>query len=62
MVKRAAIYARISDDRTSDAAGVTRQEQDCRALALSRGWTVVDLFVDNDISAKAPSGHGRKEC
>lgn len=57
MVKTAGIYARISDDRTGDAAGVGRQEADCRTLAAARGWTVADVFVDNDVSA---SSYGRK--
>ncbi len=30
---------------------VERQERDCRELASSRGWTVVAVFVDNDVSA-----------
>jgi hypothetical protein len=29
---RAAIYVRISSDRTGAGLGVTRQEEDCRAL------------------------------
>lgn len=49
--KRAAIYTRISRDWTGDAAGVARQEQDCRALVERHGWTVVDVFADNDTSA-----------
>lgn len=48
---RAAISARISDDRTGAGLGVQRQEQDCRALAEARGWTVVAVHVDNDLSA-----------
>lgn len=48
---RAAIYARISDARDDNTAGVRRQEQDCRALALERGWEVVDVYVDNNRSA-----------
>lgn len=48
---RAAIYTRISDDRTGEQAGVTRQERDCRALCKRRGWVVVDLYCDNDLSA-----------
>lgn len=47
----AAIYCRISDDRDGSAAGVRRQEADCRALAERRGWPVVEVFVDNDASA-----------
>jgi DNA invertase Pin-like site-specific DNA recombinase len=49
--KRAAIYTRISEDKTGEKAGVTRQLEDCEALAASLGWTVVAHFDDNDISA-----------
>jgi site-specific DNA recombinase len=49
------IYARISDDRAGSGLGVARQEEDCRRLADTRGWTVGDVYVDNDISA-----YGRK--
>jgi len=48
---RVAIYCRISRDDAGDGLGVERQEQDCRALAARRGWTVVGTFVDNDVSA-----------
>lgn len=47
------IYCRISDDRTGEGLGVARQEADCRALAERRGWTVHDVYVDNDVSAYA---------
>jgi site-specific DNA recombinase len=40
----------MSMDRTGDRAGLERQEQACRALALARGWDVVDV-VDDTISA-----------
>ena len=50
-VKRVAIYCRISDDRESTRAGVERQEKLCRELAAKQGWDVVDLYVDDDISA-----------
>lgn len=46
-----AVYARISDDRAGAGLGVARQEADCRALADRRGWTVADVYVDNDLSA-----------
>lgn len=50
--KRAAIYVRISDDKTGRAAGVKRQEADCQALAERRGLTVtLPVFADNDRSA-----------
>lgn len=48
---RDVIYARISDDPTGKAAGVDRQVQECRALAESRGDTVVEVVIDNDLSA-----------
>jgi site-specific DNA recombinase len=30
---------------------VARQEQDCRAVAAQRGWRIVGVYVDNDVSA-----------
>src|SRR5437588_10523727 len=51
-VRRAAIYCRISLDRAGAGLGVTRQEQDCRALAERLDWPVVGKpYVDNDVSA-----------
>lgn len=47
----AAIYCRISKDRAGAGLGVDRQEKDCRELADRLGWSVVDVFVDNDMSA-----------
>lgn len=47
----AGIYCRISDDRVGAGLGVQRQEADCRALADRRGWSVSEVYVDNDISA-----------
>ena len=49
--RRAAIYVRISDDRAGDAAGVGRQEADCRDLAARQGWDVADIYTENDTSA-----------
>jgi site-specific DNA recombinase len=63
--KRAAIYCRISDDRSGEAAGVTRQREDCLALVKREGWTLVpdpagpDTFTDNDISASSYSRKAR---
>ncbi len=48
---RAAIYVRISQDRTGAGLGVARQEQDCRALCARKGWEVAGLYADNDVSA-----------
>lgn len=48
---RAVIYCRISQDREGANLGVDRQEEDCRKLAERLGYRVIDVFVDNDISA-----------
>ncbi len=50
-VTRAAVYVRISQDRTGAGLGVARQEADCLALIERRGWTHADTFSDNDVSA-----------
>ena len=47
---RAVLYIRMSMDKTGEGAGLERQEQACRALALARGWEVVAV-VDDTISA-----------
>src|SRR6476659_5817329 len=48
---RAAVYTRISEDHTGQGLGVTRQLEDCTALADRLGWEVVARYDDNDISA-----------
>ncbi|WP_395692088.1 recombinase family protein [Nocardioides sp.] len=50
------LYARISEDTTGEASGVRRQLEECRALAVGRGWDIVDEITDNDLSA-AKGGH-----
>lgn len=47
----AAIYTRISADRAGTAAGVKRQEEDCRELVGRHGWQVAGVYTDNDVSA-----------
>ncbi|MCE9620997.1 MAG: recombinase family protein [Actinomycetia bacterium] len=49
--RRAAIYCRISQDRSDERLGVERQETECRALADRNGWEVIRTFVDDNISA-----------
>lgn len=56
---RAVIYVRISQDRTGAGLGVDRQREDCEALAERMGWHVVEVYVDNDVSAF--SGKLRKD-
>jgi site-specific DNA recombinase len=51
MSRPAAIYCRISQAPDGSLLGVDRQEPPCRALAARKGWTVVEVFVDNDLSA-----------
>jgi site-specific DNA recombinase len=50
-MEKVAIYTRISADRTGEALGVERQEQDCRALAERKGFQVLTVITDNDTSA-----------
>lgn len=50
---RCAIYCRISLDATGEELGVTRQLEDCKALVASLGWEVLEVYVDNDISASS---------
>jgi DNA invertase Pin-like site-specific DNA recombinase len=49
--RAAAIYARISSDIEGSGLGVQRQVEDCRRLAQSQGWTVAEVYEDNDVSA-----------
>src|SRR5579871_4274744 len=51
MADRVALYQRISEDELGLEKGIARQVEDGRALAVSRGWTVVAELSDNDISA-----------
>lgn len=48
---KCAIYLRVSLDATGEHLAVDRQREDCRRIAIERGWTVVDEYVDNSISA-----------
>ncbi len=52
---RAALYLRQSLDRAMGTAeegqAVERQREACLALAKARGWEVVAVFSDNDVSA-----------
>lgn len=47
-------YVRISEDADGLALGVARQEADCRKLADLRGWTIAEVYSDNDVSAYKP--------
>ena len=45
------LYLRISDDRAGEGEGVARQEADCRRYAAHQGWTVTEVYRENDVSA-----------
>ena len=47
----AAIYVRISQDKTGRKAGVRRQRSDCEAKAAELGLNVVEVVTDNDTTA-----------
>lgn len=53
MTLRSVIYARQSLDRSGEGAAVDRQVADCRALAKAKGWDVVEVISDNDMSASS---------
>lgn len=48
---RAGIYLRESKDKAGDAHNVADQLAVCKPHATDRGWHVVDVFTDNDLSA-----------
>jgi site-specific DNA recombinase len=48
---RAAIYLRISLDRTGEGAGVDRQREACKAFLSYKGWDLEAEYVDNSVSA-----------
>lgn len=48
---RCVVYLRISLDQTGEELAVRRQRADCERIAQQRGWTIVEEFVDNSISA-----------
>src|SRR3954452_8583363 len=50
---RAFVYLRQSLDRTGLGAAVDRQREDCLKLCAERGWEVVEMYVDNDVSASS---------
>ena len=52
---RAAIYARISKDKTGEGLGGDRQRSACIELAQGRGWDVdpARVWIENDTSATA---------
>jgi site-specific DNA recombinase len=56
---RAAIYARISDDKEGEGLGVERQIRDCLDLCERYDWTVTETYRDD--SKSAYTGKARPE-
>ena len=50
-IVRIAIYARLSRDNSGISENVDLQIVECREYAEQRGWMVVGVFSDNDVSA-----------
>lgn len=48
---RVAVYARLSRDKSGISENTDIQIVECREYAQDRGWQVVGIFSDNDISA-----------
>jgi site-specific DNA recombinase len=55
MTIRAGIYCRISRDGEGEQLGVKRQRRDCLEIAEKRGWTVVEEYIDPNVSAAKSS-------
>lgn len=49
--RTAAIYVRISKDKTGEESGVTRQRDEAVTLAESLGWRIGGIYSDNDLTA-----------
>lgn len=56
-----AVYVRISQDREGRELGITRQREDCLALAQRHGWGDLEIFEDNDRGASTRSRKKRPE-
>jgi site-specific DNA recombinase len=50
-MRTAALYLRISEDRTGGGVAVDRQRQECGVLAKQLGLAIAEEYVDNDVSA-----------
>lgn len=55
---RAVIYTRVSSDPLATGRSVEQQEAECRQVCERQGWSVVQVFTDNDRSA---SRYARKD-
>ncbi|GAA4811318.1 recombinase family protein [Nocardioides caeni] len=57
---RAALYLRRSVASTDESVSLNFQEEEARAYAERRGWTVVEVFTDDGVSASEKKPEDRK--
>ncbi|WP_069166330.1 recombinase family protein [Nocardia altamirensis] len=48
---RAVIYLRVSLDRSGEGLAVERQREDCERIVETRGWTLIEIYAEDPISA-----------
>lgn len=58
---RVVLYVRVSRDKTGGRISVKRQKKELKTFCHSMGWTVVETFCDNSISASYISTAERPE-
>lgn len=58
---KAAIYTRVSQDRSQQGKSVASQEQECRDVCARNGWDVTAIYSDNDRSASRYASKARPE-
>lgn len=58
---RAAAYCRISKVVNGRGGGVERQHQDCLEIAARHGWTIEEVYTDDDVSASKYSRKPRRD-
>ena len=56
------LYFRISEDKTGEELGVTRQRDDCLTLVRQRGWTIAREHPEDDTSAAGRKARPRFEA
>ncbi|WP_172651408.1 recombinase family protein [Rhodococcus opacus] len=59
MSTNAVIYVRVSKDDKGTSRSVGEQEKECRLACERRGWRVVEVLEDNDLSASRYARKGR---
>jgi site-specific DNA recombinase len=55
MTRRVGIYGRLSKDRDGQSTSIDRQEYECQEYAEKRGWEVVEIYADSNLSGFRPN-------